>query len=168
MTEALLPLAAARLRADSLPYQGAEHAVAATAEECAALAARLRIPAVKSLSCRFRLRPETGGRVVAEGQLRANVVQSCVVTLEDVPERVRDQFLVHFVPFGAEINDDDPESPDEIPFHGGVIDLGEAATEQLALALDPYPRKPGATLPPEATEADDSPFAALARLSRKT
>ena len=35
------------------------------------------------------------------------------------------------------------------------MDLGEAAAEQLALALDPFPRKPGASLP--ATDAEPSP-----------
>jgi len=33
--------------------------------------------------------------------------------------------------------------------------------EQLALALDPYPRKPGAALPPELAAEPDGPFAAL-------
>ena len=43
----------------------------------------------------------------------------------------------------------------------GTIDLGEAAAEQLALALDPYPRAPGAVLEME-EEPEAAPFAALA------
>jgi len=39
--------------------------------------------------------------------------------------------------------------------------------EQLALALDPYPRKPGAALPVELLDEPTGPFAALARLTRK-
>jgi hypothetical protein len=54
---------------------------------------------------------------------------------------------------------------DEIPTGpGAVADLGEALAEQLALALDPYPRAPDAALPPEAEEAPASPFARLAAL----
>ena len=34
-----------------------------------------------------------------------------------------------------------------MPYGGDSIDLGAALAEQLALALDPYPRKPGAKLP---------------------
>ena len=54
----------------------------------------------------------------------------------------------------------------------GKIDLGEVAVEQLSLALDPYPRAPGATFAgvagekaPEPEEpAPAGPFAALAGL----
>jgi hypothetical protein len=31
-----------------------------------------------------------------------------------------------------------------VPIEGGSIDLGEAVAETMALALDPYPRAPGA------------------------
>ena len=70
------------------------------------------------------------------------------------------------MPDGTEAEDDDPEAPDDIPYGGGSIDLGEAAAEQLALALDPYPRRPGAVLAETTAAADRSPFAALARLQR--
>ena len=67
----------------------------------------------------------------------------------------------------GEERDDDPESIDEIPYEGSTIDLGEAAAEQLALALDPYPHKPGATLP-DSDEAPRNPaFAALAGRGRR-
>ena len=36
--------------------------------------------------------------------------------------------------------------------------------EQLALALDPYPRAPGAALPSEANDAAEHPMAGLAKL----
>ena len=47
------------------------------------------------------------------------------------------------VPAGQESDDADPEAPDEIGYADGMLDLGEAAAEQLALALDPYPRSAG-------------------------
>ena len=68
-----------------------------------------------------------------------------------------------------ESDDADPEALDEIPYADGMLDLGEAAAEQLALALDPYPRAPGAALPEIADEAEaHRPFAALASLRRRT
>ena len=79
---------------------------------------------------------------------------------------MKELFAVHFVPPGDEIDDSDPEAVDQIPYVGGAADLGEAAVEQLALALDPFPRKPGAALPAEAAEEASSPFAAL--LARRT
>jgi uncharacterized metal-binding protein YceD (DUF177 family) len=58
------------------------------------------------------------------------------------------------------LEDDDP--PDEI--EGGVVDLGAYVVEHLALALDPFPRKPGVEFEAPAQESEPSPFAALARL----
>ena len=76
---------------------------------------------------------------------------------------MRGGFQLRFVPVGAESDDTDPESEDEIPYAGGVLDLGEAAAEQLALALDPFPRKPGAALPDDDSRALRAyPFAKLA------
>jgi len=67
------------------------------------------------------------------------------------------------VPDGTQEEEGDPESDDEIPYLGASIDLGEATVEQLALTLDPYPRKPDAVLPEEELpDAVVHPFAALA------
>lgn len=126
---------------------GLDTTVDATPAECAALATRLRLPAVHSLSCRFRLRPAPAEAVAAEGWLSARVTQTCVVSLDDFDTTVSEHFTLRFVQPGTESNDLDPDAEDEIPFAHDSIDLGEAATEQLALALDPWPRKPDANLP---------------------
>ena len=48
-----------------------------------------------------------------------------------------------------------------------TIDLGAIATEFLILAIDPYPRKPGAVFQsPSAGEPAAHPFAALAALKK--
>ncbi|MBV9736127.1 MAG: DUF177 domain-containing protein [Acidisphaera sp.] len=156
------PFAAARV-----PPQGEEVLVEASAAECAALAARMRIPAVLSLTCRFALAKGPAGSFPARGHLQARVVQVCVVTLDPFEAVVDEAFGVRFVPLGAETDDPDPEAEDEVAYAGGVLELGEAAAEQLALALDPYPRKPGAELPSQ----DDAPpipgpLAGLAALKR--
>ena len=140
--------------------------VEADAAECAALAGRLNIPAVRSLFCRFTLRRQ-GAVVLADGVLAADVTQSCVVTLDPVEQHVDDRFTVRFVPDGSEPKDDDPEAPDEIPYQGSSIDFGEAATEQLALALDPYPRRDDAELDPAAHDSEASPFGSLSALRLK-
>jgi uncharacterized metal-binding protein YceD (DUF177 family) len=119
------------------------------------------LPAVTALRCGFALVRETGGRVAATGRLEAAVVQTCVVSLEDFEAPLTEDFVVHFVPEGTEDDDPDPDSVDEIPYGGDIIDLGEATAEQLALALDPYPRRPDAMLP-EAEPAADPRLAALA------
>jgi hypothetical protein len=136
------PLAVERVGAG-----GCEVEVRAGPAERAALARRMAIPAVSELLCRFRLSPLPGAVLLAEGDLQARVVRVCVLTLEEFETPTEERFRLRFVPAGAESDDDDPESDDEIAYTDGVIDLGEAAAEQLALALDPYPRKPDAVLP---------------------
>ena len=151
-------------RVDSLAPAGITIDVLAGPAECAAIAARLGIPEVKSFSARFTLRPITQGAVHATARLTARMVRVCVVSLEPFETTQRCAFSVRFVPAGQESDDEDPGSEDEIPYQGGVVDLGDAAVEQLALDLDPFPRIEGAVLPEEATADRQSPFAALARL----
>ncbi len=141
----MTPELSRRVGVDRLPASVTVEAVPA---ELTAVAARLRIPEVRMLRCRFSLR-RRGAVVEADGVLDADVVQTCVVSLEPVEQHVSERFSLRFVPEGAEGADDDPESPDEIPYEGSTIDLGEAAAEQLGLALDPYPRHPDAALEPD-------------------
>jgi uncharacterized metal-binding protein YceD (DUF177 family) len=156
-----------RISLAGLPPAGREERLAATPAECAALARRVRIPAVNRLAAVLRLRSEAGGVVRVEGRLSAEVVQDCVVSLEPVTQAVEEEVTLRILPPGAPFSDD-PEAPDEIESEGEAADLGEALAEQLALALDPYPRAPGARLeaPGAAAEADPprGPFAGLAAL----
>lgn len=151
------------LPADRVGGAGVDVTVEADAAECAALARRMQVPQLLSLVCPFRLTRLTGGVILGEGRLRAQVVQTCVISLEDFTAEVDERFRVRFVPAGTETDDADPEADDEIGYVQGVLDLGEAAAEQLALALDPYPRAPGAELPEIETEWEQQPFAALRR-----
>jgi uncharacterized metal-binding protein YceD (DUF177 family) len=140
--------------------------VEASPAECAALTQRMNVPAVLELTCAFHLQRETHRTFLAGGHLTARVVQTCVVSLEDFTTTLEEHFAVRWVPEEEESDDADPSAPDEITYVDGVLDLGEAAAEQLALALDPYPRAPGAVLPDSAEEHEAQPFAALAALRR--
>lgn len=155
------PLAVERVGA-----AGVDFVVEATPAECSALAVRMQLPEVHSLACRFHLEQEAGDSVIARGHLIAQVVQTCVISLEDFATTVEERFVVRFVPTGQESDDPDPEALDEIPYIDGVLELGEAAAEQLALALDPYPRAPDAILPQSEDAASPHPFAGLSALKR--
>jgi uncharacterized metal-binding protein YceD (DUF177 family) len=111
----------------------------------AALAERLQLPEVTTLTCAFTLSRDRAGTVIARGQLDATVVQEDVTTLEPFSADLHDAFTIRFVP-EADLRDAlDPEDPvDEVGYDGGALDLHEAMCEQLALALDPYPHKPDA------------------------
>ncbi len=144
--------------------EGMDTTVEANAGERAAVAARLGVVSVDRLICSFDLQRPIAGVVAATGRLRAAVVQTCVVSLEPFEAVVDEPFEVNFVPEGTESEEVDLEALDEVPYAGGVIDLGEAATEQLALALDPFPRRPGAELPEDEGGEAEGPFSALRRL----
>jgi uncharacterized metal-binding protein YceD (DUF177 family) len=144
--------------------EGLAFLVRATPEECAAVAARMDLPAIQSLECLFDLTLEDDGvSVFARGRLRAKVTYICVVSVEEFEAPVEDEFEIRFVPAGTEREDPNPDLPDEIPYEAGTIDLGEATSEQLGLALDPYPRMDGATVPTMEDDEDASPFSVLAR-----
>ena len=92
-----------------------------------------------------------------------------VAVEEEGRTRVTDRFVRHFVQ-GSLPNEDevviDPEADDPPePLGDGQVDAGEIVTQQLALALDPYPRAPGSALTAEAGAAPaESPFRVLAAL----
>jgi len=141
--------------------------VRASQAECAALAKRLLLPEIAAVWCRWRCTSLPGGGFAARGHLKAAITQICVVSLDPFPAKIDEHFEVRFVP-EDQVGDVDPDDEiDEIPYQGFEIDLGEATAEQLALSLDPYPRKPGAVLPPEASDELEHPFAALAQLQPK-
>ena len=151
------------LPTDRIGAAGLTHSIAATDAECAALALRFGIPAVRSLAATFRLTRGVQGRITAEAELAGRVVRDCVVSLEPFETGIAERFAVAFVPADRLDPALDLEGVDEIPYEGNLIDLGEAAAEQVALTLDPYPRRPDATLPEGGEAVAASPFAVLAQ-----
>ena len=139
-----------RIPVSRIGTNGIEHRIEASAAECQALAERLQLPAVASFTSIFRLAAPVRGQIAADAELRAEITQICVVSLEAFEATVSERFTLRFVPEGAEEAEIDPASTDEFGYAGDSIDIGEAASEQLALALDPYPRMPGVVLPHEA------------------
>ncbi|QGZ33123.1 YceD family protein [Stappia indica] len=133
---------------------------------------------------RFELRRWRRDGVAVEGNLKARASQTCVVTLAPVEQVIDERFSLRFDPDAqalAGIADDGEidvdafaEDPPDL-LEGSRIDLGAILCEQLALALDPFPRAPGAELPDDfgdegGEEADDkppSPFAALERFRKR-
>jgi uncharacterized metal-binding protein YceD (DUF177 family) len=145
-----------------------------TADEAerSAIAQRLGLQALSCLEAHAVL-TRTSDIVRVRGRLAAALEQSCVVTNEPVPAHIDEPFELIFTPVPP------PGGPDDeielgggdldVVFHdGATIDLGGAVADTLALSLNPYPRCAGADAAlKEAgvmTEADASPFAALAKL----
>jgi uncharacterized metal-binding protein YceD (DUF177 family) len=151
------------IRAGAITESTRTFALEADAAARAALAARFDIPAIGQLSGRFTLAHASGGVILGDLALKARVTLICVVSLEPFETKLAETASLRFVPgpAAAELDPETLDGPDEIEFDGETIDLGEVLAEQLALALPPYPRKPGAVLPDAGTDATAHPFAAL-------
>ena len=143
----------------------------ASADECRALEQALRIPSVASLEASYRIAGLSGGGYKLSGDIKADVVQACVVTLEPVPALVADRFNVEFWsdPASREEKGDQSvlEGADVEPLIVGQIDVGRIVFETLSGGLNPYPRKQGAEFgwqdPALAKPELQGPFAALAK-----
>jgi uncharacterized metal-binding protein YceD (DUF177 family) len=153
------------------PQAGVEDRLDASPAECAALAERFGIEALKHFSARFTRKPYPGGGLLISGWIKAEPVQLCIVSLEPVTERLDKPFTLVVLPHDGALSED-PDGPDEIQADAtGHFDLGEALAEELSLSLNPYPRKAGAHLPLPPEEAAEpieapprNPFAKLAAL----
>lgn len=160
--------------------------IEATESERRALAQRFELEAIGRLTATLRLRAVRGGPMVrVSGVLEAEVVQTCVITLDPVPAVVEERFEALFAPEaliddpGEEIDFDPYLSDEDIPepMVNNRIDIGELTAQHLSLALDPYPHAEGVAFeayddgPVEEDEVEEpaepekpNPFAALERL----
>jgi uncharacterized metal-binding protein YceD (DUF177 family) len=157
--------------------RGRDWGITATADERDALAKRFGIVAVLSLDAKIH------GRALGrsetwqlKGTFEADVVQQCVVTLEPIQTHVREHFERTYAMMPedkTEIVDiavETADPPDAVV--DGCIDIGEATAEELALALDPFPRKPGTEFQQVSDtkgfpDSPRNPFAVLAGLREK-
>jgi uncharacterized metal-binding protein YceD (DUF177 family) len=140
--------------------------------ERGAVAQRLGLESLSCLEAHAVLLRQ-GEVIRAHGRLAASFEQSCVITSEPVAAHVDEAFELIFMPEPQDGRPDEEielgETDCDVVFYdGAVIDLGTAVADTLALSLDPYPRSAGADAAlKEAgvlTEAEASPFAALAKL----
>jgi uncharacterized metal-binding protein YceD (DUF177 family) len=170
---------------DPWPEAGIDVDASADPAECRALARRFHLLEVRSLRGHGRIeRFEYPAELVFRGWLEADVVQSCVASLEPVPATIRQPIERRYRSGGASATDrarlqprgaiDLDDEDDEVDFVSGrEIDLGEAIAEEFGLALDPYPRAAGvAAIEAEALgphvslgpAEPEKPFAALRQL----
>lgn len=161
--------------------------IEASDEERTDLARRLGIVSVERAEANITLQRVRGGMIHALGTLYADVTQSCVVSLAPVPQTMEEQFegwfggddaAVSFARAKTEREAKKPgveteileESVDPEPIINGKIDIGELATQNLSLGLDPYPHAQGVAYEigvdsheqtPEGVNLRKNPFEAL-------
>lgn len=136
----------------------------------AEIARILDLAALDAFSADMTLEPiEVGWRL--SGRITADATQTCGLTLEPLPVHIDRTFSLTLAE-AVEVHGDEivvdleaDDSPDLI--EDGRVDLGLYAVEQLALSLDPFPRKPGAVFVQPEQPAEASPFAVLGALRNK-
>ncbi|MCU0732800.1 MAG: hypothetical protein MUE84_14595, partial [Hyphomonas sp.] len=127
-----------------VPAQGLEYKRAANAQERAGIAKELGLVALEGLETAYRITAISGGGWRLAGSLSADLVQSCVITLEPVAAHIEETFKVEFwrdldEPEGGE-DKSVLEGADIEPLDGDAIPAGRIVFESLSAALDPYPR----------------------------
>ena len=156
-----------------LPTKDRRDVLTATPEESSALARRFGLKSLSNFKAKVSARRVPDGLIRIWGELEAEVVQACVVSLQDVPARIRASFDTYFTEEGREVDDEAlegllPEEDDDTVFQNGAVDLGELTAQYLALELDPFPRAPGVSLAAQMTQRGErdpkNPFAVLESL----
>jgi uncharacterized metal-binding protein YceD (DUF177 family) len=150
--------------------------------ELKAIAGNYDIDSIESLKADFILKPYRKAGLRIKGPLRVAMTRTCVVSLEPFESVLKLDVDRTFEPGSSrprkikDLNDDGEieieletlDPPDVIL--DGVLDLGAVICEELALSLDPFPRKPGIEFESgdeegadaaEERETKPSPFAAL-------
>ena len=132
-------------RLDAIGAGEREIQIAATETERQALAVRFGVLSVERLDAVLKVKREAAG-IAVRGRVTGALVQACSVTGTPLNAAIDEPVALLFV----EALDDQEEveldagALDTVEIEGGAVDLGEAAAETMALALDPFPRSPNA------------------------
>jgi uncharacterized metal-binding protein YceD (DUF177 family) len=163
-----------RLPSVSIPKAGKTVRLQANSTELQQIVAHLDLASCEQMSADLTLVPGRGDTIHVTGSVKSSLHQTCVITLEPFAVSIDEIVDVRFAPpeklgpiSKAEVErtleDEDPPEP----LDNGSIDVWALAIDHIAVALDPYPRKPGAELPSEtATPTKENPFAALLALKK--
>jgi len=166
------------ISADQIGVQETVREITANAAERAALVERFGLLSLGRLTATLGLVRRRSGMIQLRGRFEADLVQACVVSLEPVPAHLAAEFTMSFGAAPEESGDggevvvsvEGEDPPEEIV--DGRIDLGEAVAQQLAVAIDPYPRSPASQAAESAEDADveagrkPNPFAVLSAWRR--
>lgn len=172
----------------TLPTRGLDVEIKPDVGALVALAALNGLVRIEDFAATVALKRWHKDGIRATGHIQASLVQSCGVSLQDVSQHLETDIDTVLLPdtskLAKRIEDGqadeiliDPEGDDapdlfELPW----LDVGDIVQEFFALAIDPFPRAPGAEAAALSTAKDTSddgddekpnPFAKLASLKDK-
>ena len=145
-----------------LPQTGLPVTVEASEDQRRALAGVHELVSVEAYRAELLVTAWKRNGVKIAGRVVADITQNCVVTLEPIKTHIDEAVEGLFLSQGSKLarfeqqgemvlDADGPDSPEL--FSGDLIDAGAFAEEFFGLAIDPYPRKPGAVLDTSGMEA---------------
>jgi uncharacterized metal-binding protein YceD (DUF177 family) len=159
-----------------LARAGDEMTITTNPDELQRIAQWAEIRSLDALTARISLQRLSAVRYNYDADLRAELTQDCVVTLEPVRSVVQRTIHreIHYAESGphagsvsveADLAADDDVIEEISDLH---YDLAAPLLEELALAIDPYPRAPGVTFSPPSEQdgPPESPFAVLKNLKK--
>lgn len=165
-----------------LPQKGMPVRLLANAKELELLAKAHDLEQVLAFEADMTVKKWRADGVKVSGTVKARIIQNCIVSLEPIENAVENEFEVILVPEDSRlarvpdltsgeihIDFEGPDVPET--FSGDRIDAGALAEEFFELAIDPYPRKPGAEFAEINDDAELAPkkpsaFAKLAQLRK--
>lgn len=140
-----------------LPHKGLPVVIDADNRQRASLATEHELLSVERYRAELLVAPWKRHGVKVSGRVEADITQACIVTLDPVAAHIDELVEALFLPEqsklgrqgfegGGEIvlDADGPDSPET--FSGDTIDVGALAEQFFGLAIDPYPRKAGASV----------------------
>ncbi|MDE2184402.1 MAG: DUF177 domain-containing protein [Alphaproteobacteria bacterium] len=156
----------------NLSQAGTTARVTATGDDLARLAQWAGVVTVRSFEAVLKLRKLASTRFAYDAELTADIVQSCVLTLEPIESRIRRHILreLKYAPQAesagelnlSAVDDDLTETIENLHY-----DITGPLQEEFILAIDPYPRAEHAAfaLPPDSVQGRaESTFAVLKKL----
>ncbi|MEI9417180.1 YceD family protein [Mesorhizobium sp. Cs1321R2N1] len=140
-----------------LPQKGLPVMIEADPAQRAALAEAHGLLSVEAYRAELLVTSWKRNGVKVSGRVEADITQACIVTLDPVQAHIDEPVEALLLPEDSKLgrqgfesageillDADGPDSPET--FSGDTIDVGALAEQFFGLAIDPYPRKPGASL----------------------
>ena len=140
------------LPAAEVSREVAKYTLKATDSQLKDLETRFSVVSIEAIEASVKVYTREGPGIMVEGSVKAQLVQSCITTLKDVPETIDTPLTLLLVDSETANRMDEDESfmaneePEYDALEGDTVDIGEIVAQTVAISLNPYPRAEGATL----------------------
>lgn len=137
------------LPADEIEKEPRAYSVRATSDELKAVAERFGLLAAESLEADITVQAkghDGNAGIFIAGEVRAKVIQKCIVSLDPVPETISTPLELLLVSpevadkMDADENYLDADAPEYDALEGPDVAVGDIVAQTVAVSMNPYPR----------------------------